>query len=399
MKKRVALFINSLCGGGAERVISRISGGLSEKYELYIFLIDGNNKFYECAGEIIDLGVGSDKYVFNAIKAIFQFPKMIKKYRIDCVISFLIIPNILNCLLNRHAVKMISIRDYTNSKMCKTWMEKIKYYFCKKCYKVADKVISVSKELNIETIKDYNISKSRACVIENPYDVVEIKQRASEEIESDIYDFITQNRTAVAVGRLDEQKGYIELINTFSKVYNERPDAALIILGEGAQRKELQRLICEKKLEERIRLLGTCKNPFAYISRCQLYVSTSRHEGFPNTLVEAMACGVPVIHADCKTGPREILCKQSGGLTHSEKLIGDYGILIPSYTRDEISEEEMKTLFSNAWLELLSSDDKREYYAAKALERAKYYSVSSCIEKFVDLIEDVLNANNGKGKC
>ncbi len=380
-KKRVALFISSLYGGGAERVVSRISRELNKEYRLYIFLVDGNNRFYECMGEIVDLGCGSKRYVVNAVHALFSINKVIVRYHIDCVISFLEIPNIMNCMINRKAKRIASVRTYYNISLCKKQRTKIKFVLLKKALKKADRVISVSHELSVEMKKDFQIDGRSICVIENPYDVAEIEKLASVEIEEKIDKFIQNHKTAVTVGRLDWEKGYEDLIDIFTRVSAEDNEAALIILGDGETREGLEIMIRERQLEERVLLLGLRDNPFAYMSKCDLYVSCSLQEGFPNTLVEAMTCHLPVIQTDCKTGPREILAVPLDSDIR-RAVYSPYGVLVPSYTRKRVSKETTQKEFADAWLRLLASDELREKYSHASRERAEYYSTERCINKY-----------------
>lgn len=388
-RKRIALFINSLCGGGAERVVSRISKELDKEYTLYIFLIEGKKIFYECSGTIIDLGCGSERYIINAVHAFMQINKVIKKYHIDCVISFLDVPNIINCVWNRKAKKMASIRAYYGMELCKTQREKVKFMLLRKCLKRADRVIPASQELKEEIIRYYHLDAERISVIENPYDIAEIGKSVNEEIDEEIDEFIQHHKTAVAVGRLGQEKGYKELIDIFTQVYQKDKDCALIILGEGEMRGELQELIRKQDLSEQVLLLGLRENPFAYIGKCQLYVSCTRHEGFPNALVEAMACGLPVIHTDCKTGPREILGVPFGRNV-MKALFASWGILIPSYTRKQVSKEVTRKEFVDAWLQLVSSAEMRTQYGQASRERAEYYSMARCKKRFQEVIREVL---------
>lgn len=390
-RKRVALFINSLCGGGAERVVSRISKELDKEYVLYIFLIEGKKIFYECSGTIVDLGCGSERYIVNAMHAFVHINKAIRKYRIDCVISFLDVPNIINCLVCRNVKRLVSIRNYSSMELCKTWNEKIKFVCLQKNAHRVDKIISVSNELGSELIKCFHVDKTKVCVIENPYNITEIRKQANDDIEDKVWEFIKNNKTAVAVGRLNVQKGYDDLISIFAEVYRRDHSAALIILGEGGLKEELENKIREKQLEKRVLLLGLCDNPFAYISRCQLFVSCSLHEGFPNALVEAMACGLPVIHTDCKTGPREILTASSNESGINNSGYSTYGVLIPSYTRNQISKENMQKEYVEAWVQLLSSDELRVKYSCASIKRAGYYSMERCIKRFQEVIEEVFS--------
>lgn len=389
-KRRIALFINSLGGGGAERVVSRIAGELDKEYGLYIFLVEGKTRFYECAGTIVDLGCGSERYIVNAVHTVFNINKVIKKYDIECVISFLDMPNLINCFICRKVKKIVSIRDYSSVESCKTWKEKLKCICLGNNLKRADKVLFVSQELSMEMVKSSGIQKAKAVTIENPYDTAEISSQAQSEIEPEIEKFIKDHKTAVAVGRLDEQKGYDELLEIFAEVYRNDSRAALIILGEGALKKDLEEWIRTRQLEERVILLGLRENPFAYMSRCRLYVSCSLHEGFPNALMEAMACGLPVIHTDCRTGPREIVTGELTKRDIKRALYSKYGILIPSHTRKQVSKEITKKEFVDAWVRLLQSDELCGKYSDVSRERVVHYSMDLCKKRFQAVINSVL---------
>jgi glycosyltransferase involved in cell wall biosynthesis len=119
------------------------------------------------------------------------------------------------------------------------------------------------------------------------------------------------------VGRLNEQKDFPTLIRAFKIVYEKSKNARLIILGEGSEREHLMHLIKELGLVDIVSLPGFLQNPFSYMHRSQVFVLPSIHEGFGNVLVEAMACGCPVVSTDCPSGPREILNN------------GEYGHLVP----------------------------------------------------------------------
>lgn len=110
----------------------------------------------------------------------------------------------------------------------------------------------------------------------------------------------------LGAGRLAEQKDFQTLIEAFRRVSEKRP-CRLIILGEGPKRGELEDCVRRLGLEDRISLPGWVKNPYAFMSRAALFVLSSRHEGFPGALVEALACGCPVVSTDCPAGPAEIL--------------------------------------------------------------------------------------------
>jgi glycosyltransferase involved in cell wall biosynthesis len=130
---------------------------------------------------------------------------------------------------------------------------------------------------------------------------------------------------ALAVGRLHKQKGYTHLLSAFARVIRQRP-AHLVILGEGDDRDELQSLAVTLGIASHVHFLGYTPNPLAYMRHASVFVLSSIAEGFGNVIVEALACGTPVISTDCPHGPREILAD------------GRYGTLVPVGDVDALAD-------------------------------------------------------------
>ena len=143
-------------------------------------------------------------------------------------------------------------------------------------------------------------------VIPNPVVLPE-----SEPIESQLF---TDDRHLLAIGKLSHQKGFDLLIKAFAQICDTHPEWSVTILGEGAMRAELEDLCVQLQLQDRVFLPGTVRNVDAHLRKADIFALTSRFEGFPVTLCEAMACGVPVIGADCLSGPREIIHNGIDGL-------------------------------------------------------------------------------------
>lgn len=135
----------------------------------------------------------------------------------------------------------------------------------------------------------------------------------------------------VAAGRLDPAKGFDLLIDAFARVA-QRCSARLLILGEGPEREPLQNRIRNARLEGRCALAGFQENALAFIARARLFVLSSRVEGLPTVLIEALATGVPVVAADCPCGPREILAD------------GRYGTLVPPQSVDALATAILESL-------------------------------------------------------
>lgn len=121
-------------------------------------------------------------------------------------------------------------------------------------------------------------------------------------------------RWVIAVGRLAPQKGFDLLIDAFARIAERHPQWSLKILGEGPARPSLERLVVRRGLDQRVVLTGWEPDPASVLRQCELFVLSSRFEGFPNALLEAMACGVPSISFDCDSGPAEIIRDDVDGL-------------------------------------------------------------------------------------
>ena len=146
-------------------------------------------------------------------------------------------------------------------------------------------------------------------VINNPIDFDKIEKRMNETPEISV--LANNKKNIIAVGSLESVKGYDLLIKAFAKI--ERKDINLSIIGEGSLTNELQNLIYELKLENRVMLLGFQENPYLYMAEAELTVLTSKFEGFPNTVLESMACGTPVVAFNCPGGIEEIVIEGQNG--------------------------------------------------------------------------------------
>lgn len=400
MKKKVGLLISSLNGGGAERVVSRLSTILNSEYDIYLLLFDTKNIKYDYKGKIIDIKApANSKGLLSKIKLLMQRTyrtKAIKKTEnLDIVISFLDSPNIVNILSKNKGCKVaISIRNYTDIGKKPSRILKLANFFMKRLYKKADLVIPVSKEISKMLFEKYFISKSKLKVIYNPYDIIDIERLANEDIEDKYENFMRSEKIFISVGRQVYQKGYLHLVKAFKLVLEKEPDAKLIIIGSGNNDVKLMKLINDLGIENRVLLTGFQKNPFKFIKKSQVYIMTSLFEGFPNALVEAMACGCPVISTDCKSGPKEILLENFNfNNTTEDILFGDYGILVPVFKEGENWDsgtfETEEYLLSEAMISLLRDKEKLKYYSRKSIERAKTFNYERCFKKYKSLIEEV----------
>ena len=172
-------------------------------------------------------------------------------------------------------------------------------------YPRADGVVAVSKGVADDLARVIKLPRQRITVIYNPVVTPELLQKAQEPIDRPWFR-PGEPPVILGVGRLTRAKDFPTLIRAFALVRKEHP-ARLIILGDGEERHELEELSRKLGIAGDVDMPGFVDNPFSYMRRSAVFVLSSAWEGFGNVLVEAMACGCPVISTDCPSGPVEIL--------------------------------------------------------------------------------------------
>jgi len=398
--KRIGLLISQMNKGGAERVVSRLTGILNSDYKVYLIVFESTYMAYEHKAELIDLNIPSSpkklkKLLLPIIRAR-TLKKNKDKYNLDCVISFMDSPNIVNIISKTDKCKVaISIRNYSEIENSRNVIGRIFSLAVKSLYNRADIIIPVTKEIEKLYVKKYRVRADKFKVIYNPYDINEIKGLSREApVLSELYN-IANKFKFVTMGRQVYQKGYWHLIKAFKLVHDKYPDAVLVMIGQDHQDGKVQELASKLSLDDSILLLGYHSNPFGILSQCNAYVLTSLFEGFPNALVEAMACGLPVISADCKSGPREILYKDHDIEDACSSMeLADYGILVKPLEEAEnwdeniITEGEME--LCKAMQLLVTNDAIRDKYVKMAFSRASDFSYEACRLEFIDAIESVI---------
>jgi glycosyltransferase involved in cell wall biosynthesis len=181
-------------------------------------------------------------------------------------------------------------------------------------YPWADYIIGNSQGVAADLGKITGLPAERIRVIYNPVVTPELQAKTQAPLQHPWF-APGQPPVLLAVGRLTQQKDFPTLIQAFAEVRRHQA-ARLLILGEGPDRPQLEGLIKTLNLEQDVALFGFVENPYAYMARAALFILSSRWEGLPTVLIEALFCGVPVVATDCPSGPREILAGgQYGALT------------------------------------------------------------------------------------
>jgi glycosyltransferase involved in cell wall biosynthesis len=305
-KTRLLVVIPNLKGGGAEKVILNIISGLDrDKFTICLLVIKNEGEYVDLLPDDIKLvDLNCDRVRNSLLKLI----KEINIFRPDVVLSTLGHLNlaIISIKIFFRGRPKIVIREANTPSMVLLQVPKFRRFFYRLFYKVlysnADFIIAQCKEMMTDIITYYGLKKSNIEFIYNPLNLEYINMNKNGDSP-----YSRENLNFLAVGRLSHQKGFDILIKSFAYVLREYPNAYLTVLGSGILKDQLISLAKEEGVFERISFEGFVTNPYTYYYYADCYVLSSRWEGFPNTLLEALACGCKVVSTNCKSGPFEII--------------------------------------------------------------------------------------------
>jgi len=326
--ERISIFIPSLERGGVERNIVYLAKGLSAQGYgvdlLVAFVADPFLKEIPSSVRIIHLNppnilpgfFGFIPYrVRLATSVLPKFLFYLRRERPKVLISFQ--SSVLAVWARELAgldIRLIVRESNTPSEATsqdKHWFGRIVPYLKRWSYPRADAVVAVSEGVADDLV--YSIGIPRKCinVIYNPVYDDTILEKAKEPLN---HPWFKEGEPPVilGVGRLTRQKDFGTLLRAFALVRKEFP-ARLVILGEGEERAKLETLARQLRISKDVDMPGFVGNPYKYLSRAGIFVLSSRYEGLPNSLIEAMALKIPVVSTDCPSGPKEILLDGAAG--------------------------------------------------------------------------------------
>lgn len=381
-KQPLVIIINSMAGGGAERVTSILLDQLKDQYEIHLLLAE-NFIDYDLPEEqkIYCFKFLQNKrgYFFNFFKIPFhayECWQYLKKHNIEISLSFLNRPNFVNCSLKFFGWKgkvIISERQ-APSKIYRQHIFKnlIGGNLIRLLYRKADLIIPNAKGIETDLKDNFGLVKTSFQVINNPINLEKTKTRLSL-----IKEKTTTTFTFINVARLEKQKDHITLLSAFAQLAHL--DCQLILLGKGSLEQEIKATIQALGISDKVKLIGFSDNPFRYLKNADCFVLSSNFEGFPNVLLEALACSLPIIATDCRTGPREILAPETdfNKEIRSAIEIGRFGVLTPVGNVDEMA---------NAMTLLYKDTVLRKQFRKDAFSRAKDFDLSNIIEQFRQVV-------------
>jgi glycosyltransferase involved in cell wall biosynthesis len=319
MRARVAVFLPSLAGGGAEKSMLKLANGLAARgLALDLVLARASGPYLATVSNevrVVDLKVSR---VLASLPALVSY---LRRERPAALLSSLDYANITalwaRCLAGTPRKAVVNEQNTISltARHSRQKRQRVVPRLVKIFYPWADCVIGNSQGVADDLHRITGLPPTRIKVVYNPVVTPELQQK-TDACPDHPWLEPGQPPVLLAVGRLTAQKDFPTLIHAFAQIRKTQP-ARLIILGEGPDRPALEALVRELNLDEAVSFAGFVENPYAYMARAALFILSSRWEGLPTVLIEALFCGVPVIATDCPSGPREILAN------------GKYGALVP----------------------------------------------------------------------
>ena len=345
-KKRYMLLITGMVMGGAERVMATIANELVErgnevtlvtmKEAKSAYRLDDRVKFVGAKG-VLDKQSGIKRKIqllISGIRGTSFYVKQLKENNPDIVLSFLTNTNLMAIIVNKLFERKIPV---VISERCDPQSRgRIITKVCNWIYPKSSCIICQSNKV-LDYFKDISL-RAELVVIPNPINDEAITNKVANR----------RRKVIVGVGRLNKQKNFDLLINSFNLIKHEFPEYNIEIYGQGPEKQHLLDLIKSLGLNERITLMGTRDKVMETIYDSSLYVMSSNFEGFPNALIEAMASGLPVICTDFPTGTANEIIEN-----------GKNGYIVPVGDEEKMSIAMRKILNSNKLQQEMSFENKK----------------------------------------
>ncbi len=367
--KTILFIALSLEGGGAERVIQLLLEGLyRKKYKLKLIVFN----------DILEYNIPNDvemvclnkKSRYDFIKLIWKLARIYNRERPFIVLSFLTYANIISAIakfFSRWKGKLV-LTEHSNITMSleNSKAKTIKKWLIQSSYPQSDYVVCVSNGAKNDLSRTFSIPRMKLKTIYNAVDVQSVGEMA-EQVPPHPWFKDKEIPIIISAGRLVKLKAYPDLLRAFASV-RKKTNCHLVIMGQGEERGNLERLADDLGISKNVAMVGFQENPFSFISNSDVFVLSSRWEGFGNVIIEAMACGVPVISTDCPYGPNEIITD------------GVNGLLVP------VGDVEA---MADAIMTLLRNHELRARLADAGRKRAEYFSVDKMVAEYEKVFKEV----------
>lgn len=369
--EKIALYIPNLNTGGAEKVFVNLANSFCSKgYNVDILLTNEEGDFLKELNPKIKVIELSSKRV---LLDFFKLSRYMKAEKPDVLMSALNHCNVLAALSS----VVFNFNDKTfitiHSNLSETFKESgyfnsiLTKLFMSLTFRYVSGAICVSQGVKKDFTSLFPQMEKKTTYIYNPFDIKLIEQKAKLPSSHPWLRKDRSFKTIISSGRLIKAKDFTTLIQAFALVKDSK-NVRLIILGDGPLRNELQTLIEKLNLSSFVDLHGFVENPFALISKSNLFVSSSMREGFSNVILEAMICKTPIVATDCPSGPSEILED------------GKWGRLVPINNPEKLA---------NAILYTFNNMDSTPSYA----NRLEYFTTNIISDKYINFFVEMIDSN------
>ncbi len=252
------------------------------------------------------------------------------------------------------------LRYFENNLLRRAYLKFVFTFFCKN----ADGIIVASQGMKDECMKYFKAKGNKIAVIPNSVNFYEIDERLREEVNLKIPDGFKILSTS---GRLEKEKNISFVLEAFKQI-RKQVKVKLFIIGDGTEKYNLQAMSRKLKIEEDVIFTGYQSNPYKYIKKSDIFIHSCYFEGFANSIIEAMACGVPVISVDCPYGPGFIIKN------------GENGFLVPLNDKQALIDSV---------IELLNNNSLRLKIINNGIMNVKKYSVENMVSSYENFIEKI----------
>ncbi len=342
-ENHITVLIKNLSHGGAEKVCVTLCNELTERsYHVELWILDYRDtsltqQLHENIN-VIDLKKKNvRKSFFKLLKLLYkQKPSKLLVFNIELAILAILIKKI---LFLKTEIIFRSINTLSRAfQFPKSIWEK---YFAIKAIKLilpyCNKIIAQSKGMKADLVKYFGINENKIYTIPNPAVNLSALDSQTSVPKQQKNDFLF-------VGRLQAQKGLVNLLKIFERAHKEKPDIRLIIVGDGPEEEKLKAIAASQGLNSSVIFEGYQPTTFEYFSSAKATVLTSLYEGFPNVLVESIATGTPVLAFNCPSGPEDIIIQGVNGILVPDQDINAFTQAVLSVANDEIRFEKQKII-------------------------------------------------------
>jgi len=350
--------------GGADRVTLSLLRVLPEFYEVTLVLLQRTGVWIDDIPSACPVASLSAKSLWTATKPLASYLSVARPDILLSLDSGGNIPAILSHVLTRRSGRLvISERNilfnggYGPKRLLQVALKFLLYRF-------ADSIAAVSAGVANDMIRILGLPPARVAVVYNPVVDETIERLAMEPVDHPWFN--EKIPLVLSVGRLVPQKDHVSLLRAFAVVRSELP-ARLFVLGTGPLRQRLEAEAVHLRIDDAVHFAGFDKNPFRYMARCAVFALSSKNEGLPGALIQAMACAAPVVSTDCHAGPREVIDNPP-----------ENGILVP--VGDHAA-------MASALLSILRDPARGQRMAAAGRRSALRFDSAAAIERYRQVLD------------